>query len=339
MHSPTPQAPVVDFHVHMLHTAVFEASTNRTVFTGFGATPAKAPRPGAQSLIERMFDPLKVLADMDERRVDVSVISSSTVLQGSSWADADTDGQLCQLCNDQAADWVAQHPERFVGSMVLPMQSPERALAELVRAHDHLGLRVLNLSSSYQGVYLGDPVFAPFWDLVAERGLIAWVHPEGVRDPWFQRYALWNSLGQSIEETKCMASLMYEGVMTRHPQLQVVMAHGGGYFPHYMGRLDRNTLNRPDTVRHMDGLTPSAMLRRFHYDACVYDPQVLQVLIERVGVDRLVMGSDYPVGEKDPVAWLQSAGVQGAALQAIAGGNAARLLGLACENGPPLGAA
>jgi hypothetical protein len=62
MHTPVSAAPVIDFHVHMLNTEVFEASTNRTVFTGFGATPAKAPRPGAQSLIERMFDPAKVLA-------------------------------------------------------------------------------------------------------------------------------------------------------------------------------------------------------------------------------------------------------------------------------------
>ena len=60
----------------------------------------------------------------------------------------------------------------------------------------------------------------------------------------------------------------------------------------------------------------------------MYDPEVLQVLMARVGADRLVLGSDYPVGEKDPLAWLQEAGVQGADLQAIAGGNAARLLGL-----------
>ena len=67
-------------------------------------------------------------------------------------------------------------------------------------------------------------------------------------------------------------------------------------------------------------------MRRFHYDTCVYDPQVLQVLIDRVGVDRLVMGSDYPVGEADPVAWLQEAGLQGDDLAAVAGGNAAALL-------------
>jgi aminocarboxymuconate-semialdehyde decarboxylase len=156
--------------------------------------------------------------------------------------------------------------------------------------------------------------------------LVVWIHPEGVRDPWFQRYGLWNSLGQSIEETRCMASLIYEGVMTRHPDLKVVIAHGGGYFPHYMGRVDRNAANRPDSIRNLEGARPSDLLGRFYYDTCVYDPQVLRVLAERVGVSQLVMGSDYPVGEKDPVRWLREAGLDGEALQAVAGGNAERLL-------------
>ena len=109
-----------------------------------------------------------------------------------------------------------------------------------------------------------------------------WIHPEGVRDAWFQRYALWNSAGQSIEATKVMASLVYEGVMHRFPGVKIVMAHGGGYFPHYLGRMDRNTGNRPDTVKNMGGKKPSDFLRSFHYDTCVYDPEVLKVLGERV---------------------------------------------------------
>ena len=322
------RTPVIDFHAHMLEPEVFKASTNKTVFTGFGATPASAPRPGAQTLMARMFDPLLEIEDMDARGIDMAVVTASTVLQGTSWAAPQLDLALCRRCNDQAADWVAQHPARFIGSMVLPLQDVPLALGELERAHTQLGLRVANLASSYHGTYLGDPVFAPFWNAIAARGITVWIHPEGARDPWFQQYAMWNSLGQSIEETKVMASLIYEGVMTRHPELKVVMAHGGGYFPHYMGRLDRNTLNRPDTVRHTGGKNPSDFLRSFYYDTCVYDPQVLQVLIARVGCERLVMGSDYPVGEKDPLAWLQAAGVRGADLSAVAGGNAARLLGI-----------
>jgi aminocarboxymuconate-semialdehyde decarboxylase len=176
---------------------------------------------------------------------------------------------------------------------------------------------------------VGAPAYHAFWQAIEKNAITAWIHPEGSRDPWFQQFALWNSLGQSIEEAKCMASMIYEGVMTKFPGLKVVMAHGGGYFPHYMGRVDRNTLNRPDTVRNTGGRKPSEFLRSFYYETTVYDPQVLQVLRERVGVDRLVMGSDYPVGEADPVGWLRQCGIAGEDLAAVTGGNAARLLGLA----------
>ena len=321
--------PVIDFHAHILEPEVFKASTNKTVFTGFGATPAAAPRPGAQTLMARMFDPQMELDDMDARGIDMSVVSSSTVLQGTSWADAQTDLALCWRCNDQAADWVARHPKRFIGSMVLPLQDVALALGELERAVTTLNLKVANIASSYNGAYMGDPVFNPFWEAIAAHDITVWIHPEGARDPWFQRYALWNSAGQSIEEAKVMASLIYEGVMTRHPGLKVVMAHGGGYFPHYMGRMDRNTANRPDTVRNTGGIKPGDFLRSFYYETTVYDPQVLHALRDRIGVDRLVMGSDYPVGEADPVGWLRSCGLEGDELNAVTGGNAAKLLGVA----------
>ena len=322
------RTPVIDFHAHMLEPEVFKASTNKTVFTGFGAAPAGAPRPGAQALMARMFDPLAEIADMDARGIDIAVVSSSTVLQGTSWAEPALDDALCRRCNEQAADWVARFPTRFVGSCVLPLNQPADAIRALRHAVAELGLRVANVSSSYQGIYIGDPVYHAFWEAVAGLDVTVWIHPEGVRDPWFQRYALWNSVGQSIEESRAMASLIYEGVLHRHPGLKLVMAHGGGYFPHYMGRVDRNTANRPDTVRNTGGRAPSEFLRAFHYDTCVYDPQVLSVLVERVGLDRLVMGSDYPVGEPDPVGWLAAAGIAGDDLVAVAGGNAARLLGI-----------
>jgi aminocarboxymuconate-semialdehyde decarboxylase len=92
--------------------------------------------------------------------------------------------------------------------------------------------------------------------------------------------------------------------------------------------MDRNVANRPDTARHLGGKRPSDFLRAFHYDTCVYDPQVLKVLLERVGADRLVMGSDYPVGEQDPVGFVAGCGVSPGELAMICGGNAARLLGL-----------
>jgi aminocarboxymuconate-semialdehyde decarboxylase len=309
--------------VHMLDEHVFKASTNKTVFTGFGASPASEPRPGVRELLMRMMRPQAVLEDMDARGIDRAVISGSSVLQGSSWADPQTDLELCRRCNPTAAEWEAKYPQRFIASTVLPLQDPVGSLQEL-----HKGVRVINAGSSYNGVYLGDPAYHPFWEAVNQIGAAVWIHPEGVRDPWFQRYALWNSAGQSIEEAKVMASLIYEGVMHRFPGLKVVIAHGGGYFPHYMGRMDRNHANRPDTVKNTGGKKPSEFLRAFHYDTCVYDPAVLRVLLDRVGADRLVMGSDYPVGEKDPVGWIDGFGLSASDTEKIRGGNAVRLLGL-----------
>ena len=314
---------IIDFHVHMLDEHVFKASANKTVFSGFGATPADEPRPGARALLLRMMRPEAVIEDMDARGIDVAVLTGSSVLQGTSWADARTDLELCRRCNATAAEWEAKYPKRFIASTVLPLQDPELSMAQL-----ETKTRVINAGSSYHGVYLGDPVYHPFWEAVHDIGATVWIHPEGVRDPWFQRYALWNSAGQSIEEAKVMASLVYEGVMHRFPGIKIVMAHGGGYFPHYLGRMDRNHANRPDTVKNTGGKKPSEFLRAFHYDSCVYDPAVLKVLLERVGAERIVMGSDYPVGEKDPVAWIRSVGLSETQISKICGGNAARLLNL-----------
>jgi aminocarboxymuconate-semialdehyde decarboxylase len=92
--------------------------------------------------------------------------------------------------------------------------------------------------------------------------------------------------------------------------------------------MDRNHANRPDTVKNTGGRKPSEFLRSFYYDTCVYDPQVLKVLLERIGADRLVMGSDYPVGEKDPVQFVRNLQLAPSDAEDICGGNAARLLKL-----------
>ena len=322
------QPLTIDCHVHLLEASVLKACENKTVMSGFGAGARNVRKGGVGPYLAKMLDPLPQLRDMDAAGIDRSLVSSSTVIQGTTWAEPAADLDYCRRVNDCTADWVARYPGRFIGSFVLPLQDLDRSLAELARAVDQLKLQVANVSSNYKGVYMGARYYRPFWGEVQTRDITVWIHPEGVHDMWFQDYALWNSLGQSIEEAKVMSSLVYEGVMTAFPKLKVIMAHGGGYFPHYLGRMDRNAVNRPDTLVGTGGRKPSDFLRSFYYDTCVYDPQVLKVLIDRVGADRLIMGSDYPVGETDPVGFLRSAGLSGADLAGVAGGNAARLIGV-----------
>jgi aminocarboxymuconate-semialdehyde decarboxylase len=125
-----------------------------------------------------------------------------------------------------------------------------------------------------------------------------------------------------------MASIIYEGVLDAFPEVKIVMAHGGGYLPHYFGRLDRNVTNMPESARNISG-KPSDYLRRFYYDTCTYSASVTEALVRRVGADRLLMGSDYSVGDADPVGSVKAVpNISAAELPMVTGGTAARLLGL-----------
>ena len=321
---------VVDFHTHFVQPEVMAQTAPHSVLAGFGDHSFEPP-PGDSARgqqIVKMVDPAAVLEDMDARGIDIHVLSSSTVILNTSWADPAHQAELESKVNDEAARWAASAPERFVGSFTLPLRDIARALEELERAMTDLQLKLVNLPAQIDGEYLGAPRYEPLWEALAGRGVPVFFHPDGIRDLWFQNYSLWNSIGQPIEEAKLMSSLILEGVLDRHPDLQLVVSHGGGYLPHYFGRLDRNVTNMPDSVRNISA-RPSEYLRRFYYDTCVYDVSILDALIRRVGADRLVMGADYPVGDDDPVAFVcQSTLVDEAQRAAITGGTAAQILGL-----------
>ena len=312
----------VDFHAHFLQREVFETCFPKSVSSGFGATmlPLDAP------LFQPMLDPDVQVRDMDARGVDVQVLSSCDVVQSRAWADAQDEQRMTRLVNDQCLGWVERHPTRFIGSAVLPLGDMALAIAELDYCVS-AGLRVVQLPANYRGAYLGDSRFYDVLGAIHDRGMMAFMHPEGVTDPWFQPYSMWNSIGQSIEEVRCLSSLIYEGVMDRFAGIKIVVAHGGGYMPHYMGRLDRNAVEKPFTTKNLTK-KPSEYLRDFYYDSCVYDSRTLELLVERVGIERLVMGGDYPVAALDPLDFIDGTALAAEDKARIAGGNAVALLGL-----------
>jgi aminocarboxymuconate-semialdehyde decarboxylase len=320
---------VIDFHAHMLEQEVLARAQGKTVLSGFGTrAPPIVSGPQRTAMFEKMLDPARQLEDMDRLGIDVNVISSSTVIQGTSWADAHTELDLVKRVNDRAAEWCAAYPQRFVGSLVLPLQDVDLAMREFERAVNALTLKVANLGASYAGFYLGHPRFHPLWEAVARADVTVFIHPEGVKDLWFQDFGLWNSVGQPIEEAKVMASIIYEGIFDKFPGVKIVMAHGGGYLPHYFGRLDRNVTNMPESTRHI-GRKPSDYLASFYYDTCTYSATVVEALVRRVGADRLVMGSDYAVGDPDPIGSVKAvANITGKELPLVTGATAAQLLGL-----------
>jgi predicted TIM-barrel fold metal-dependent hydrolase len=179
----------IDFHAHFLEPSVLHECGPRSVASGFGARPVEPP-PGSRfaEIHAKMLDPDLQVADLDRLGIDRSVISASLVVAGTAWAEPEHALELNGRLNDTAAEWVARHPTRLIGSFSLPLQNLELALGELERAVDRLGLRVANLPVQINGTYLGAAELRPLWQAIAERELVAFIHPDGVSDPWFQRY-------------------------------------------------------------------------------------------------------------------------------------------------------
>lgn len=321
-------APVIDFHWHFLVQDIFDACHVHSPASGFGHHTAP---PHIIPLFEKMKNPRLAIEDMDRLKIDRAVLSLATVIAPTWWAEPTAELALVRRANDTIAEWAAKAPQRIVGSFVLPLQDMNLAIKELRRAVEELGLKVANIPSEVRGIYLGDPKFRPFWEAIHDLGVVAFMHPEGGKCAWFQNWGMWNSLAQSLEEAKFMASIIYEGVLERLPRLKIVIAHGGGYFPHNMGRLDRNVKNAPHSMKNITR-KPSDYLRNLHYDTCLYDPNVLSALIKIVGADRLVLGSDYPVGEGDPLGFvMRCANIGKAEKRMILGGKAAELLSLRAD--------
>jgi aminocarboxymuconate-semialdehyde decarboxylase len=326
---PVSPTPIIDVHAHVLEPVVLDEAGPHGVASGFGARPHRPPPGSRFALInDLMLDPDRQVAAMDELGIDVHVISAILAVTPTGWAPPPVAHELNRRYNDFIAEAVRRHPARFVGSCTLPLQDLDLALEELDRASSELGLSVVQLPAQIDGVYLGEPPLRPLWDEIDRRGLVVFIHPDGVRDAWFQRYGLWNSIGQPIEEARVLSTLIYDGVLEDHPDLKIVVSHGGGYLPHYYGRLDRNVHNMPDSTVNISQ-APSEYLRRLYYDTCVYEPSTLAALIAQVGADHVLMGSDWPVGEADPVGFVERcAALDDAGRRAVLGGNAASLLGL-----------
>lgn len=325
---PSAAPPVIDFHAHVLHPAVYARTINKNVVSGFGARAMEEhPTPDSPrwALFSKMIIAAVQIADMDARGISHAVIATSTVSQSTFFADAGLAAELDRQANEGIANWVRAHPARFTGTFTLPLQDMQRALAELDYATRTLGLRIVNLPAAIGGKYLGYAYFEPLWDAISRLGLVAIIHPDGIKDPAFQVHSLWNAIGQGIEETRAMASLIYEGMLDRHPDVSIVMAHAGGYLPTYIARLDRNATAHPVSMRNISR-KPSEYLRNFYYDTVTYDPFVINIVRERIGADRIVFGSDYPFGDDDPLALVGACNFDPATYAAVTGTTAERLI-------------
>lgn len=329
----TPAIERIDVHAHIL-----EESTMRLLS---GVSPRVAPRlewvdDTTTLIIDDFRYPLfprggwdleRRIADMDLTGVNRQCISVAP-FTFFYHCEANLVVETAQIQNNRIAEILKEYPDRFYGLATVPLQAPERAAAEVRRAIG-LGLHGVEICTNVNGLNLDEPELDPFWAEVESLGVPILLHPQQVAAAdRLPRYYLTNLIGNPLDSTIAIASLIFGGVLDRFPSLKLAFVHGGGFFPYQWGRLQHGYHVRQEPHQY-GAQPPSAYLDRFHFDTIVHSTSALEYLIKLFGAHRVVLGTDYPfdMGLDDPLTTVSDVpGLSPSALAAILGGNTARLL-------------
>jgi len=243
-------------------------------------------------------------------------------------ADPELGAAICRAGNDALAATVARAPDRFAVFATVPLQSPAAAVAELRRAVGELGCWGVEIGSSIGGAPLDDPALDVFWAACCELDVPVFMHPHhelgGERA---KPYYLGNLFGNPSETGLIAARLIFAGVFERFPQLNMILAHGGGTLAAIAGRLDHGYRVRPETKTIPK--PPSEYLSQLYFDIITHDDVLLAYLVERVGFRSIVVGTDRPfdMGIDDPRGTVAKIpGLDAGARAAILGENARSFL-------------
>ncbi len=252
------------------------------------------------------WTPEQRLADMDSLGIDVQVVSTNVAFYKYD-QDPATARAIARDCNNEVHQMTLDYPKHLAGLATLPMQDIPAAIAELERCVVQLGLKGAMINDHVNGRTFDEPEFVSFWKAAEQMGALLFIHQARptVVAQLTQRYHLPNTIGNLTDRAITFASLVFGGVMDACPALKICLAHGGGYTCFGIGRMDRGWQVRPEARGHLHR-PPSAYLRRFYYDCLTHSEAALRMVIDTVGADRVVLGTDWPADMRIdwPVSWI-----------------------------------
>ena len=297
----------IDLHSHVIPETIIQAMRGDPVYNtrieGEGDKRVFVRGKTRFDLIPEFYDAEAKLESMDRKRLDVSVISPGPQSFFYNLTDPDLALKTARLVNQGVAEMCAEKPDRLRGMATLPMQHPDAAIAELERVVKEYGFKAVEMGTAIGDEELADPKFRPVLKRLQELKVVVFAHPNtqgsGGR---LDCYYLTNLIGNPLDTTIMMGKLMFSGALDELRELKMLLAHGGGFLPYQIGRFEHGHKVRPDTAA-VTKSRPFEMFKQFYFDALTHDPLAIRHLIDRVGSERVVIGTDSPfdMGEEQPV--------------------------------------
>lgn len=324
-----PPAGIIDCQSHLFFPEVLDMMRKRkteplvydekgTTFLKMGDWLRKVP--------PHYLDVNAKLASMDASGIEITMLSTND--PGPEWFGADGPA-VAQLIHDSLAGVIAQHPTRFRGLCVLPLQNEKAAAEELDRCVKKLGFKGILLYTNLAGAWCDEPQFHWLYARAEELGVPILLHPaKPMTTEQVKGYELTSTLGNMFENTIAIARIIASGLLDKHPRLKLVCPHLGGTLPYISGRMDHQltVLKRgPQNLQRK----PSEYLRSIYMDIVSPLPEAMRFALDFSSADKLLFSSDHPwVEPKEILDPLRSLKLPAADEQKILSGNARQLFGL-----------